>query len=79
MATSKKFLGVRVSPDLLANLKYIHSVEGREREKTGNKISFSSWVEEILGTYSYERIVEIKAIAKMKAKPEEVDWSDFDE
>jgi len=52
MSTKKVSLGgVRISPDIYEKLKERHRKVARVRLRTGNKITFSSWVEELFGAY----------------------------
>ena len=65
MATSKKFLGVRVSPDILEKLKALHKTEARQRTSTGNRITFSSFIEELLADYIRETVRFKKAMKNL--------------
>ena len=74
MATDKARLFVRVSPDLRDRLKKLHLTDARTRHKTGNRITFSSWIEEILADY----IGGIDAHRKANDNPDSLDYSEFE-
>ena len=55
MATKKKLLRAYVRPDVYDRLKDLHATEARRRSSTDNRITFSSWIEEILAEWSWKR------------------------
>jgi len=69
MATDKVSLGgVRVSPDVMKDLKYFHELNARRRGSTKNRITFSSWIEELLSGY-------ISQAKKYKGNKDSIDLS----
>ena len=74
MATNKKLLGVRVSLDLLDDLKRLHMKEARVRYRSKRRLTFSSWVEEVLG--DYVRVTD--DVRKEEANPS-TEWPEFDD
>lgn len=75
MATNKvKLSGVRVSPDILANLKRLHEKEARVRYRSKRRLTFSSWIEELLS----DDIREIDNIRKEESSPT-AEWEGFND
>lgn len=75
MATDKVQLnGVRIHGDVLSLLKLRHEKEARVNKRTGNRESFSRYIERILGDIAYER----KLIEEMKDDKGKWDVEDFE-
>ena len=73
MATDKvKLSGVRVRQDVMADLKRLHETNARRRTSTGNRITFSSWIEEILVDY-----IRITDLVKEERRNPSSHWEDF--
>ena len=71
MATKKISLGgVRVSPDVYEKLKEMHRRTARQRHSTGNRITFSSWIEELLADYIRDTVKFKRAIANLDKMPD---------
>ncbi len=70
MSTDKVSLGgVRISPDILDRLKELYKTEARRRASTGNKITFSSWIEELLAYYASRQVIYRRAMDRFDELP----------
>ncbi len=75
MATNKiKLSGVRVSKDVHDRLKELHKTEARQRTSTGNRITFSSFIEELLADYVRDTTIFKRAMANL----DKMDNSEFE-
>jgi hypothetical protein len=75
MATEKIQLnGVRIQGEVFNLLKLRHEKEARTNKRTGNKESFSRYIERMLGDVAYER----KMIEEMNENKIGWDANDFE-
>ena len=75
MATNKICLGgVYVAKDVHDRLKELHKTEARYRHSTGNRITFSSFVEDLLSDYCRDREMVKHAMANL----DKMDNSEFE-
>ena len=65
---------VMIAKDVHDRLKELHGTEARQRTSTGNKITFSSFVEELLADYVRETVRFKRAMANL----DKMDNSEFE-